>query len=101
MSPRRAGLRKRAFIGQVKQTKTMKARATKADDQLILGDAIQELLHHVDQTKVDGTTFNAVVVEILPSGQVRCATAVGVLDRSYAQHVVSCLPGICNIRKSS
>ena len=46
------------------------------------------LLHNVDQTKVDGTTFNA-VVEILPSGQMKFATAAGVLiDHMYSMLLV-------------
>jgi hypothetical protein len=56
------------------------------------------MLYRVDQTKVDGKSLTAVIVEILQRGTLRCVCKNGVLKNTYAQHTVALLPGPSNNR---
>lgn len=64
-----------------------------------MGDVVQISLHPELSTKVDGRGLLAVVVELLPSGQVRCAYKAGLLKHSYTRHKVTVPKGHKNNRK--
>ena len=87
------------YQAQLRQAKKMKSNAHKADGNILLGDVVQVPLHTSDQTKVDGKYLLAVVVEVLTTGQLRCACSTGVLSRPYAPHSVTALKGASNDRK--
>jgi len=82
----------------ISTTQLLETNAVRADGEIKLGDVVKLGLHVVDQTKVDGKNINAVVVDITTSGQLRVACRNGVLNKTYALHTVSLLPGLSNDR---
>lgn len=98
ISPKRKQLRDEGFKKYLEQAKRMKTRAGKLDGTVNVGDVVQVRLHRELHTKVDGKGLLAVVVEVLPSGQLRCATKAGVLKNPYARHNLTVMKGHMNDR---
>ena len=77
-----------------------KENATKDDVLVNVGDVVHDPLDVVNQKRVYYVkNITAVVVEVLKSGQSRCACVTDVFYRPYAKHNITPLQGTSNNQK--
>jgi hypothetical protein len=100
VSPLRASLCNEIFKVQVNQAKMMKENATKDDVLINVGYVVHGPLDVVNQKRVSYVkNITAVVVEVIKSGQSRCACATDVFYHPYAKHNFTPLQGTSNNQK--